>query len=82
MPQPQAYWIKLLRHHGWRQQAGGRHQVKMTMQGRRPVTLPHNHGRAYSKGFEAQLRRETRLNGGEPPGVQRSRRRQDPTRDR
>lgn len=61
MPKTQVQWIKLMRSNGWRQEAGGKHQVKMTMSGRRPVTLPDNHRRAYSKGFEAQLRRETRL---------------------
>ena len=59
----QVDWIKLLREAGWRQEAGGKHQVKMTKQGRRPVTLPDNHRRAYSKGFEAQLRREVRFEG-------------------
>lgn len=63
LPKTQVQWIKVLRSHGWRQEAGGKHQVKMTMSGRRPVTLPDNHRRAYSKGFEAQLRRETRLDG-------------------
>ncbi|MGH2833023.1 MAG: hypothetical protein ACRDK2_09620 [Solirubrobacteraceae bacterium] len=38
-----------------------KHQVKMTKVGRRPVTLPENKRRVYSKGFEAQLRRETAL---------------------
>jgi len=61
VPKTQVQWIKLMRSNGWRQEAGGKHQVKMTMSGRRPVTLPDNHRRAYSKGFEAQLRRETRL---------------------
>lgn len=63
MPKTQVQWIKLLREAGWRQEAGGKHQVKMTKQGRRPVTLPDNHRRAYSKGFEAQLRREVRFEG-------------------
>jgi hypothetical protein len=30
----------------------------MTKPGHRPITLPENHRRAYSKGFEAQLERE------------------------
>jgi hypothetical protein len=60
VPKTQAQWIKLMSRDGWQQQAGGKHQVKMTKAGRRPVTLPDNHRRAYSKGFEAQLRREIR----------------------
>ncbi|HEX3801826.1 MAG TPA: hypothetical protein VHV75_03200 [Solirubrobacteraceae bacterium] len=63
MPKTQAQWIKVLKHDGWRQEAGGNHQVKMTKTGRRPITLPDNHRRAYSKGFEAQLRRESRVDG-------------------
>jgi len=35
----------------------GNHQVKMTKPSCRPITLPENHRRAYSKGFEAQLER-------------------------
>jgi hypothetical protein len=61
MPMTQTQWMGLLRSDGWRREAGGKHQVKMTKQGMRPVTLPDNHRRAYSKGFEAQLRRETGL---------------------
>ncbi len=53
----------MLKYDGWRQEAGGKHQVKMTKTGRRPITLPDNHRRAYSKGFEAQLRRESRVDG-------------------
>ncbi len=33
----------------------------MTKPGHRPVTLPENKRRAYSKDFEAQLRREAGL---------------------
>jgi hypothetical protein len=40
---------------------GGKHQVKMTKAGQRPITLPENKRRVYSKGFEAQLRREISL---------------------
>lgn len=61
MPQTQKQWIKLLRQHGWAQETGGKHQVKMTKPGRRPITLPDNKRRAYSKGFEAALRRQAGL---------------------
>jgi hypothetical protein len=53
MPATQKEWIKRLR--------GGKHQAKMTKPGYRPITLPENKRRAYSKGFEAQLRREAGL---------------------
>jgi hypothetical protein len=39
---------------------GGNHQVKMTKAGCRPITLPANKRQAYSKGLEAQLKRELR----------------------
>jgi predicted RNase H-like HicB family nuclease/predicted RNA binding protein YcfA (HicA-like mRNA interferase family) len=34
--------IKLLREDGWTQVRGGKHQVKMTKPGRRPITLPRH----------------------------------------
>lgn len=77
MPKTQAQWIKVLREEGWRQEAGGRHQVKMTKQGMRPITLPDNHRRAYAKGFEAQLRREARLDGGVQTRARTARRHHD-----
>ena len=82
MPKTQVQWIKLMRSNGWRQEAGGKHQVKMTMSGRRPVTLPDNHRRAYSKGFEAQLRREIRLDGPPDSRDRDARRRHDSVLDR
>ncbi|MCL2418075.1 MAG: hypothetical protein FWD04_02195 [Conexibacteraceae bacterium] len=82
MPKTQAQWISLLRSDGWRQETGGKHQVKMTKTGMRPVTLPDNHRRAYSKGFEAQLRRETRLDRKPPSRGRDSRRRREDGLDR
>jgi hypothetical protein len=58
MPRTQKQWIKRLLKEGWSMERGGSHQVKMTRPGYRPITLPENHRRAYSKGFEAQLERE------------------------
>ena len=58
MPRTQKQWIKRLLNEGWSQERGGSHQVKMTKPGCRPITLPENHRRAYSKGFEARLVRE------------------------
>jgi hypothetical protein len=60
MPKTQKQWIKELQAEGWILERGGRHQTKMTKPGCRPITLPENKRRAYSRGFEARLRRELR----------------------
>jgi hypothetical protein len=61
MPKTQRQWITILEAAGWRKERGGKHQVKMTKPGRRPITLPTNKRRAYSKAFEAALRRQAEL---------------------
>ncbi|MBS1889478.1 MAG: type II toxin-antitoxin system HicA family toxin [Actinobacteria bacterium] len=61
MPETQRQWIKKLQVAGWVLERGGKHQVKMTKPGCRPITLPENKRRAYSRGFEAQLRREMKV---------------------
>jgi predicted RNA binding protein YcfA (HicA-like mRNA interferase family) len=61
MPATQREWIKRLQAEGWTRERGGSHQVKMTKSGQRPITLPENKRRPYSKGFEAALRREAGL---------------------
>jgi len=61
MPMTQKQWIKLLEDEGWTREIGGKHQTKMTKPGRRPITLPENKRRAYSKGMEAALRRQAGL---------------------
>lgn len=63
MPATQKEWIKRLEGVGWTRERGGNHQVKMTKAGKRPITLPENKRRAYSKGFEAELRRQAGLKG-------------------
>ncbi len=63
MPATQKEWIKRLEREGWTRERGGNHQVKMTKAGERPITLPENKRQAYSKGFEAELRRQARLKG-------------------
>jgi predicted RNA binding protein YcfA (HicA-like mRNA interferase family) len=63
MPATQKEWIKRLEREGWTRERGGNHQVKMTKDGERPITLPENKRRAYSKGFEAELRRQAGLKG-------------------
>ena len=61
MPQTQKQWIKTLKAEGWTVERGGKHQTKMTKPGQRPITLPENKRQAYSKGFEAELRRQAGL---------------------
>ena len=61
MPATQKEWIKRLQLEGWKLERGGKHQVKMTKPGHRSISLPEHKRRAYSKGFEAQLRREAGL---------------------
>ena len=61
MPATQKEWIKRLQAEGWTVERGGKHQTKMTKSGQRPITLPENKRRAYSKGFEAALRRQAGL---------------------
>jgi hypothetical protein len=68
VPRTQKEWIKRLRVEGWSRETGGKHQVKMTKPGFRPITLPDNRRRAYSKRFEAQLERE--LKSGQPSGLE------------
>jgi len=41
---------RLLEANGWTATVGGKHQVKMTKPGYRPITLPMNHGRDYPVG--------------------------------
>ena len=48
-------------HTGWTHETGGKHQVKMTKPGHRPITLPANKRQAYTKGFESALRRQAGL---------------------
>lgn len=61
MPMTQKEWIRRLKLEGWVLERGGKHQVKMTKEGKRPITLPENKREAYSKGFEAELRRQAGL---------------------
>ena len=65
MPATQKEWIKRLKRAGWQLERGGKHQVKMTKDGKRPITLPEHKGRAYSKGLEAELRRQAGIADGQ-----------------
>lgn len=59
MPMNQKQWIKHLQQRGWTVERGGKHQTKMTKPGYRPVTLPENKRRTYSKNLDAEIRRQT-----------------------
>lgn len=61
MPLTQKQWIARLKLEGWTMERGGKHQVKMTKAGCRPITLPENKRETYGKGFEAALRRQAGL---------------------
>ena len=50
--------IKLLEEHGWTRATGGKHAVKMTKPGRRPVTLPRHRGQDYGPGLTAAIKKQ------------------------
>jgi predicted RNA binding protein YcfA (HicA-like mRNA interferase family) len=54
-------WRVLLERHGWTLSRGGKHVVKMTKPGCRPITLPRHKGQTYGKGPDAQIRRQAGL---------------------
>jgi predicted RNA binding protein YcfA (HicA-like mRNA interferase family) len=47
--------IRRLSGAGWKRQAGGRHQVKMTKEGRRPVTIPEYRGETLPVGLSEAI---------------------------
>jgi len=47
--------IRLLQDAGWTRATGGKHVVKMTKPGARPITLPHHHGERYGKRLSAAI---------------------------
>jgi predicted RNA binding protein YcfA (HicA-like mRNA interferase family) len=49
---------KHLQAHGWTETLGGRHVIKMTKPGHRPITLPMHGGRDYSRGLTASILRQ------------------------
>jgi predicted RNA binding protein YcfA (HicA-like mRNA interferase family) len=57
----QKEWVKVLQRRGWNLERGGKHVVKMTKEGCRPITLPMNKGKPYPKGLNAAIRREAGL---------------------
>jgi len=66
MPDPpktlnQKQAIVLLRENGWSRSRGGKHVVKMTKAGHRPITLPHHKGRDYGQGLTAAILKQAGL---------------------
>lgn len=53
--------IRTLERNGWVKERGGKHVVKMTKPGRRPITLPKHGGCDYSKNLRARILREAGL---------------------
>jgi predicted RNA binding protein YcfA (HicA-like mRNA interferase family) len=56
---------KLLEANGWTQTQGGKHVVKMTKPGHRPITVPHDKGGGgYPIGLTIAILRQAGLRGG------------------
>lgn len=53
--------IKLLQDNGWTKSRGGKHQVKMTKPGQRPITLPQHKGRDYPPGLASAILKQAGL---------------------
>lgn len=53
--------IALLRDNGWTQEVGGKHQVKMTKDGERPITLPQHKGQEYARGLTRAILKQAGL---------------------
>jgi predicted RNA binding protein YcfA (HicA-like mRNA interferase family) len=54
---------KLLEEHGWTEERGGKHVVKMTKPGHRPVTLPMHKGRDWSPDLTHRILKQAGLIG-------------------
>jgi predicted RNA binding protein YcfA (HicA-like mRNA interferase family) len=57
--------IRLLGKHGWTQSVGGKHNVKMTKAGERPITLPKHKGQDYSLGLTKAILTQAGINPSE-----------------
>lgn len=58
--------IDLLSANGWAQTLGGKHNVKMTKPGQRPITLPMHKRRDYSPGLTSAILKQAGLKRKEP----------------
>jgi len=52
---------KLLEKHGWSEQRGGKHVVKMVKAGHRPITLPAARRHDYSRGLTRAILKQAGL---------------------
>lgn len=60
---------KLLEANGWSETQGGKHVVKMTKPGHRPITLPHDKGRGgYPVSLSQAILKQAGLTGGDDGG--------------
>lgn len=51
----------LLEENGWVRAIGGKHNVKMTKAGMRPITLPYNNGQTYPVGLSEAILKQAGL---------------------
>jgi predicted RNA binding protein YcfA (HicA-like mRNA interferase family) len=56
---------KLLSNHGWTETVGGKHNVKMTKEGQRPITLPKHKGQDYSSSLTRAILRQAGIDPSE-----------------
>ncbi|HVA60029.1 MAG TPA: type II toxin-antitoxin system HicA family toxin [Mycobacteriales bacterium] len=56
----------LLEENGWTRSLGGKHNVKMTKEGKRPITLPHHRGQDYGQGLRDAILTQAGLKGQAP----------------
>ena len=52
---------RLLEQHGWTEVRGGKHVVKMTKPGSRPITLPMHNGKEWGPDLTSQILRQAGL---------------------
>lgn len=52
---------RLLKQLGWTREFGGKHGVKMTRAGCRPITLPHHRGEDYHAGLTNAILKQAGL---------------------
>lgn len=53
--------VSLLKYYGWTKETGGKHVVKMTKSGERPITLPSNNRQPYAVGLTAAILKQAKL---------------------
>jgi len=51
----------VLKENGWTQARGGKHQVKMTKAGHRPIPLPQHKGSDYQPGLTSAILKQAGL---------------------